>query len=495
MKHQHKEIKVLHRFLKQHKIGRKDYDLKKKLIGYEGFPSLASLVDFFRLEKIDFSIFQFLETEDLPSAFLTYLKSEDEVFLAFVQKKGMQFSADVGEGKMTFSATAIKELMTDYFIVVEQGSSLNYYLKMVFGDWEEKVLLFFLLGVILMSISKSDGSSVVIALLALVGGITSLIFILKKKGNLMVQNICTSNQVDTCKKIQDKKLLQVFDIAVLSSSYFLTLVLFLCLNSSNLYSDLYFFAILSLIAVVFSVYYQVFKMKSICLLCSIINGTLIALFFYLFKVSGNHASFNMEFLLILIVLYAILHLVYAKSQERKEALHWRQYLNSFQSNPGIFSFYLERSRKIITTTVDFSQENSIVFIINPDCNSCKDLMKEFKNSIMNSTLDIKIKYNLFYDSSDIEYTKASVLVKLYNENKTAFFNYIEGETSVATSYKITENEQKKIDQLLKDDLDWCKSNQIIGAPAMVINGVLFPIHKYEFNYLRLLIEDYFEEDY
>lgn len=342
---------------------------------------------------------------------------------------------------------------------------------------------------------QTEGSNLIVTLLALIGGVTSLIFIIKKGGSLTLQNICTSNQVDTCKKIQDIKLLNALDTSFLSISYFVTLLIFVRIPSSNLYSDLYFFSILSLSAVFFSVLYQIFKIRSICLLCSIINITLIILFFYLLEVSGNHASFNVIFLFILIGVYSILHIVYSMKQLKKEVLNLRRYLNSFQSNLDIFSFYLEESRSIVSSNLDFSIGSSIILIINPDCNSCKDLLKEFKNVIIENILDVEIKYNLFYDSSDKEYTKASILLKLYHENKTLFFKYIEGDNSVDTFFKITENEQRKIDQILQNDINWCKLNQILGVPGVVINNVLFPIHKYEFNYLRLLIEDYFEEDY
>lgn len=61
MAHLQDEIKVFNLFLKHHKIFRNDYELKKSLIGNDSFLTLSSLVDFFRLEKIKFSIFQFVE--------------------------------------------------------------------------------------------------------------------------------------------------------------------------------------------------------------------------------------------------------------------------------------------------------------------------------------------------------------------------------------------------------------------------------------------------
>lgn len=494
MNHQHKEIKVLYLFLKQHKIAKNEDELKKRLLGYEGFPSLGSLVDFFRLEQIPFSIFQFVKTAELPSYFLTYLNTKDGVLLAFVKKKGTHFSVYLGDGKVTCSAAELQELMTDYILVVERESPLQYYVKTWLSGLEEYTFFIVLVSVALYSLTHVKGSALIIALLALMGGITSLIFITKKKGSLIVQSICTSNQVDTCKKIQDIKFLYVLDIAVFALSYFVTLLLFVCfLSTSNVYRDLYLFSILSLSAVVFSVYYQVVKVKSICLLCSIINVTLLALFFYLLQVSGGDVSFNPQFLILLFGVYAILQLVNTKREVKKETLQLSNYLNGFQSNPAIFSFYLENARVLPHSNIDLAEENHITFIVNPDCNSCKALLKAFKQMLMQSTLHIEVKYNLFYDSSDIEYTRASILCKLYQENKASFFRYIEGDETVAP--KITKEEQQNIDQLLKNDLDWCRSNQIIGAPALVLNGVLFPIHKYEFNYLRLLIEDYFEEDY
>lgn len=495
MKNQQNEIKVFHSFLEHYKIIITNYDLKKRLIGYDSFPSLPSLIDFFRLEKIPFSIFQYTNTADLPNMFLTYLNINDRVFLSFVKKKKDFFLAHIAEQKITFRDTEINKLMIDYIIVVEKQPSYNYYFKTIRNYLEDKIIYIFLLSIAIISMIKSEESNFFMVLLPLLGGITSFIFILKKNGSLILQNICTTNRIDTCKKIQDIKFLNIIDISVLSISYFITQLLFVCIPNPNLYSDLYFFAILSLGSVFFSVYYQVFKIKSICLLCSIINTTLLALFFYLLRISDNYISFNAMFLIILIGVYSISHIVYAKSLLKKENLNLRKYLNSFQSNPDIFSTYKENSRNIVNSNLNFSKENSLIFIINPDCNSCKDLLKEFKNIIIKSSLNIEIKYNLFYDSSDNEYRKASILLKLYHENKASFFRYIEKEDSIIVPFNIAENEQRKIDQILKNDLNWCKLNQIVGAPGMVINSVLFPIHKYEFNYLRLLIEDYFEEDY
>ena len=365
-------------------------------------------------------------------------------------------------------------------------------------------------------------SKIAFVLFSVLGIFTSIAII---KENLGIQSslgetLCATKNVKTdCTKVITSKGAKVFgvinisDISIVYFSAITIASLFLMVNTDL--SHVYALSVLGVPVVLFSVYYQYFKVKAWCPLCLIIAGILmLQAIIGVVKISEVlDSNINMMSMTIMIAAFLMTTLMWntlvtqivkfiALKQDKIDYF-------KFKRNYDLFKTVLEKSPSISTAVTNTNEivfgnrdaKLSIVVVTSPFCGHCKpvhhtitEILKLYKSEV---SITIRFSVNTKNTETDL-YKITTRLIEIYHtqgqEKCLHAIHDIYGEMGSAAWFSIwgTAERSDIYAETIEAQNTWCTNNGINFTPEILVNGRSFP-KEYQRQDLKLFIEDLAED--
>ena len=320
--------------------------------------------------------------------------------------------------------------------------------------------------------------------------------IVKEKLNLnsVPSKFCTLTKNSNCETVLNSKESKIFGFIDLSDSsivYFSFVALAFVYNPSNALFNI--LSLLSLPIIIYSIFYQKFKIKKWCPLCLGIAFVL-TLQFILTIFTFKNSIFEYQEIIVLLLLFGFASSIWFII---KPLLITKQKYNNlktenltFRRNHHLFLPYYH-SLKAIDTSISNSIEiklgsnNPLVTltaITNPLCETCFEVhdvyMKLLK--IYPNKLQVNFRFFVPYANRNDPRTQISErFLQLYNEKDKEVFQCAFGDWYNKTSIvkwqnKWSYSDNQKYNNVLQKQKEWCLKNRIDYTPTLIINGKLFP---------------------
>ena len=284
------DINYIFQYLKSIKANLNKRDFKIDLISHPSYPSLIALSDTLNLYEIPNNVFRIENSliNDLPANFLGSLKRKNSSGFSFgyIEKKNNFFKIYTSENKNKASKKDFEALFDGLILIGEnknKNSIKNFFLKPYIFPF-----LLVLLALFFFFIKNNFFPSAIFIVLSLIGLLFSLSAFNKELGisDSLSKKICIKKENIDCDSVigSQKKI----SFVNLSLSFF-----FSCIGAIFLFGiaeelkSLYYIALYihyaSLPLIIYSVFYQIYVERKLCLICIsiavIILIQLIVLFF------------------------------------------------------------------------------------------------------------------------------------------------------------------------------------------------------------------------
>jgi uncharacterized membrane protein len=514
---------ILERLLAKNKIKINNSELRLQLFGHPTYPSLNSLtgvLDHFNIPNLALEIPKSKENINfLPEYFIAHLnkKSGESFALICKHKNGLMLTEN---GKKN------KSLTNDQFLQVWSGiilgvdieeykkSTKTYDFRQLFIKLSPLVIavIFFILNQNLY-----ESTHFFLSILGIY--ICGLIFQHELgESSSVLDKICSgeSKKLSCTDVINSKggKFLGVLKLSDLGMIYFLfaSTLSFVIVFKEYDFSSLYQISILALPFTIYSILYQLLIVKKWCLLCLSTIGILIlqasiAFFTFTFNKFLQFPIINIPlFLFSLFTMTSLWFYISEKLKENKKNLDLQIKHNKFKRNFEIFNTLYLKSRTVDTpipaiNEIIFGNSNAdleIVIITNPLCGFCKNA-HNIIHQILNQTSNVKIivRFNLSNKKENLDTQIALKLIEIYkNKGKNACMKAMNDAYNNLTPQQWIETYGKcnntTIYNILEKEKEWCRHNQILFTPEVLISGRSYP-KEYDFEDLQYFTELLLEE--
>jgi uncharacterized membrane protein len=321
-------------------------------------------------------------------------------------------------------------------------------------------------------------------------------FIIKEKLGLetITSKFCTLSKNTNCQAVLNSKeaiLFKDVDLSDISIVYFSFLTIaFMIAPNSLLF---FFLSIGSLPAILYSLYYQNFKIRSWCPLCLGIVAVLLLQFLVQLPIYEElHFDYKTIPLFGCIIGLLIIGWISGKSllSTKRENKTLRIENLTFRRNHNLFIPYYRSLKKIDTSLagilpIKIGVSNPIVtlsIITNPLCKMCSEAHKVYMDVLEKYPNEVQITFRFLVPHANPNDTKTQVserLMQLYFEDGGEAF--IHGYEEWYKKESIEEwfdtwgkCSNVMYNNILKKQVTWCLSQGIDSSPAVLINEKLFP---------------------
>lgn len=319
------------------------------------------------------------------------------------------------------------------------------------------------------------------------------------KNNPTIQKFCTGGVNTDCNAVLDSPAFKfaggAISLSSLGFSYFFAGFLLLLSGSfsTSVLTLLGLLSMMDLPIVIWSFYYQAFRVKKWCRFCLLVQGilllevltVLIGQFYTGEMVVENVLAFITFFLA------AILGWMYLKPMlvSKDDLYLYKRSLGKFKNNPDVFERLLSQSRKISTKTdglgIIFKSgfpRYRVLKICNPYCGPCAKAHPVLEKLYERGSIDLQIIFHTNADQDDLR-TKT-----------VSHFLAIDGKGDVDVTRKVLDSwygagkkdydafaRQFQMDgelaqqgEKLQAMKTWCESERITRTPTIFINGYELP---------------------
>lgn len=332
-------------------------------------------------------------------------------------------------------------------------------------------------------------------IISIVGSFLSYFIIKEKLGyDETPSRFCTISKDTDCNEVlnsKESRFFKLIDLSDTSVIYFSFITLSFIYDSSSI---IYFLLpILSLPLVGYSIYSQKYEIKKWCPLCL---GIGLALLLQFSSLTFIYKSLGFSYSALAIFSF-ILGLVLLSWYHLKELLIIKQQNNSlvienltFRRNYRLFLPYYNSIKKIETNLNSISdicignKDAPITFLVvtNPLCEVCFKAHDVFMEMLQKYKDQIQVRFRFFVPFNDRKNPKTQIAEKLLDLylNESDVFNKAFSNWFSKVKIKSwidrwgVNNEDEKINMLLKEQKNWCIKNNIMYTPAILVNGKLFP---------------------
>ncbi len=445
--------------------------------------------------------------DELPEEFIAIV---DDSF-SLVKKTGNNYSVFSDKTK-NLNKEELHNKSSDFVLLFEKDEKADHKTTISF-----KPFAYAAFGLnILYSILNLAWYETIFNMLSLIGVYISLEIFNQKFGNAspVIGSICGDTSavetVNSCDKIitQDKTSLLGLKFSDLS------LVYFVCISVLGLFlpTTAYIikgFAIVSVLAIGYSIYIQAFVEKTFCKICLLIIGILIGQllitsFFF------DLLYFNLPTLLLTAILWIIIFSALLSLNNlltEKETLKKSNSKNlRFKRNYELFKRELLESQKITFqnnhTFLLGAKEPKlhIAVVSNPYCGFCKEA-HHIVDSILkkySSEISVQIRFNYMPEKATEKYTGLiSDFISIYkNNSEENFMHAVESWFENRDEAKIAEMANRSASEDLSPIIQMTQENGNAGlnfTPIILINGHQFP-DKYDREDIWYFIDDLIEDD-
>ncbi len=503
------------------------YDLEEEILiqleSHPNFPSLYSIIDtfnFLEIENVAVKV-EKEELENLPENFIAVVDSDTGKETVLTEKLKNKIRIEFSNGfKKVISELEFLTIWTGIVVVIEKNETGS---KLSFSGKNNFILgTLFVVSLVLVFLNNSTNSifASLYYLLAIIGLIIGVFLIREEVGihNESVSKICNVNEKTSCKAVLSSKGAKIFgtislsDIAVI---YFLSIAfLSLFLAAENSFIIYLSLALFSIPVLIYSISYQYFILKKWCVLClgivTVLSFQIALILCFWQNVESNFNVINaISFVLILgliTISWIKFKALFTKNitLKKTEVKH-----NQLKRKKLVFNALLKDSQEV---DIDSIEDLKAVFIGNNEapvtvyallsasCGHCHDAYENITKLIRKNPNEIKAKliFNVniknennpnnkvyhqvakYYFNDENE--KVEEALKDWHINKMTLEKWIAkwGNTDDAFS-----------EEIIQEQYNWCHNNQLLFAPAIIINGNVLP-KEYQINELDYFLENLIE---
>jgi len=502
------------------KLGIKFNDnyLIKELRSHPFSPSLAAISDILYKYKIENEALR-LDYDELlqfKNPFIAHLTLFNGLFVVVLKVSDDEVSY-VFEGKnyVTLSKEEFLKFWNNIVLIARPSSqSCEPDYKQHRNEFliyrTPKLVLFSILGLVFIIQFKSNISFIyLLPLLATkVIGLFIVTMLIKHELGIqsnLVDKLCTMSKSAGCNEVLKSKGAKIFGnvfLADLGLVWFISslFIILICLYTENhdfvnLYNLLGWLSIASVPFILFSISYQAFIIKKYCPLCLGVMSTLIVdvvLFIFLYRFRFTIPSYSYILLMIsvlLVVLYVWLLIknYYARVNTLDDIEN--KYLH-LKRNPSVLQLQLQMSEDIEESNfhnpIRLTENNSetlLTEVINLYCAPCKQAFEKINMLLQNcngNSPDVQIVLlTNAKDEADVM-TRASAHLLALAERLSPDQCFVAlGEWYKSMDYK-TWSQKYPVEisgrqyAMLKENVAWCKEQQIHGTPTAFLNTKKIP---------------------
>ena len=480
-----------------------------QLNSHPEFPSLLSIsdtFDFFNIQHLAFS-FDKNQVHELPEYFIGITKHPTRNYV-FVQFKNGQFNY-LNNGK--YYSLKIDEFYNSFEnkILMLESDQLPSNSYKFFNNPPLWIYLLICVAVIFLGIGVTQ---FILLTLGFVGYILAkeALYIkhqISASGNF---NVCSSFKNDGCETIINTKLpgiLKSFSFVDFANIFFIYQIFAIAaITIRSDFDTLYFVILLPLIVSVpiifLSIYYQKFILKKWCPLCLLIICVLVSeLIVFLFH--DKPQDLKLVECLFWLLISLIVSIVYLRSLVKSLGTLKAMRINlidsiKFKRNYDVFKYiysslpHINESYKNVSwlNIQESTSKMEILVIISVHCKYCKDFIKilvELSNKYPNQ-FNVKLgfhcdinhekKINLYYQMLHLYHSHKDRLkiLELYEKNKWNLTNHF------------SDNDIYSYQQILNDQYQWNKMNNINYTPTIILNSKVIP-SKYDFDDIKYFLQE------
>lgn len=321
-----------------------------------------------------------------------------------------------------------------------------------------------------------------------------------------LKRLCTTNSTIDCKSVlmsPAAKLFKWMPMADIGFLYFagglLTLILVPMYNETlSVLSILMHLNLFTLPYTLFSIYYQIFKLKKLCWLCLCVQGVLwleFAITFSFLERNINPLTYTslqplvFGFLLPTFVWILIKQPLILASQTSK----WRYESLRFRNNPLVFGALLQQAPKVDIGRLPVEIEigvphapHCLTIVVNPKCKPCSHAHREFEELLEDFPEHIRGNFRFLYwkendeDKRVVQHIIALALSGQQNlsyEALSKWFSYSETKDIEIWKNLFSLNNEvtvSVVEEIIECHLQWAKNVGVSGTPSFFLNGYPLP---------------------
>ena len=495
----------------------KTKDLNLHLLSHPEYPNLRAItdtLDYFNIDNLAVKVSK-SSFDQLPVIFLAHWHDGTQLEFVLVRKLKNKI-------KVTWESGVSKRLKTDEFLEYWDGTILavekngdkkkSNSMYSIYGNLAiVSSVVSIVLGVIYYSSSWTVLSFSLFSFLGIV-----MSYVIQKEelgdGSSRIAKVCEAfnGNAKDCQQVLNSKYGKVFSFSLgdISMVYFTFLLSnFFVLGIDN--HIIFFLSLSSLFAVVYTIYIQIFKLKSWCFLCLIISIILVSQFIILNFSNLNVLGFQ-EFifsgsvlLMLIISLWYLIKGLWLSNSKistiRGELLEFKKnkdfFFYSLAKNEASFPAYLKEKNKI--SFGNMSSGIVVKSITNPLCGFCKNSFEAVDSLLTKRGNDIRVDF-IFNISEDVNHASNIIIgkvIELYSESKFEAYKalqfWFENKDLKVWTRKYVRGKQPELltQKIIQKHILWCKMNNINYTPAIILNGSVFSQTNYDVNDIGFFIED------
>lgn len=507
-----------------------DYrELEFQLMSHPSYPSLHAItgvLDHFKVSNLAIELPTNEESfAQLPDSFLTRITNQDGVHFVFVKKNDVTCQVIFDKRKVqSFSVSDFISSWTGIVIIVEKNafeeptkkpSAFNFNRLIAYLSMAVLVMVPFWLGASVWELGYF--------LLAISGLAFSAMIVMQELGiqSVALDKFCgTENSLTSCDQVLHSAGAKFFGRIKLSEIaliYFsgLTLSWLVFALTGSAYNLLFWPSVLALPVTIYSIYYQLNKVKKWCMLCLSVVVVLWLQGVWAFLFATPLLSFfvDQDSMVSMVICFlfsaAFVQLILPKFKKEQELKKIKIEHIKFKRNYNLFSALIGQSRPIATAideseivlgSVDKMVPLEVVIVTNPLCGHCKSahelvapLLERFRDRVK---LCIRFSVRVEHPE-DVSVRIAARLLEIYHtESEEMILEALHdayGQVQIKDWLgKWGEHHNSTYLETLKMESSWCGQNGINFTPEILVNGRSFP-NDYERVDLLYFIEDLIEE--
>ncbi|WGK63679.1 vitamin K epoxide reductase family protein [Croceiramulus getboli] len=488
---------ILLKLLKAHGYKIKVQELRERLFSDpdKSAVALINTLDYFEVKNVVANVPESAFNE-LPKSFIAQIKGSNQLKLVLATKcddKKVKF--DSRNKPSTF--VPIRDFLnswTGFVIAIEKNASppqkkprkqkINYCIIL------STLLATYYIGITSMPFLKSVYFS-----LALIGVYASYLVVKEKLASLgNLSKFCVGSKIMGCQSVVNSDgaiFFKKIDLADASIVYFSFIsISFIFFPIIILFKAL---SLLSLPLILYSVYYQLFIIKKICVLCLGIVGILL-LQFVVITMMTNDENINLLTLLPTSLLLSLITVSWMniKRMYLNQILSEELSLNNltFKRNYHLFLAYYDNLPRVETNEdsifdIYLGNPNAdvrILTVTNPLCEFCFETYNVFMDLLKKYENEIVIKFRFFISDmnrNNAETKIAERLIDLFLNEKDSFEDAFQHWYAKKTSIQEWFNKwgyckNESINEILNLQRQWSVNSNVQSRPSIFINGKYFP---------------------
>lgn len=498
---------------------------KEFIIQYESHPAYPSLLavsdtlNFFNIENGAIHV-EAAEISALPSVFMTKLKDVSNDTLAFVEtkKNGNSYTIYANSKKQHISKSTLLSQWKGMVFLIENNVG-KAYKKQQFTLIHILMISCFFSLLLLFRETISTLPYFILWFLSIFGFGFSLLALqnIFNFDSSLKDVVCKSNhEFSGCDAVlhSSEKSSILSDVSIVFFSY--QFISFLIATYTNTFEAYFFIQKLALFAalpiLVFSIYYQVIKIKKRCRICiaisAIILSELAIILSFQEDISFQQIPFFQYNFHVFIFLFLLVgwHFLKNTLRSNKEMKVTIVHANRFKRNYTVFRNTLISTPKVALpqTCLTFGNPNAKIildFITNPYCGFCKKPTEFLRKLLKKHKKDIAIRFIYNVNFNNREETSKQFLNQLIYIHKDsggeAFFEALDFWYHTKDEQKWLEMypynfDSEEMKNMLQSQRLWCIENKFTFTPAIFINGHSFP-KPYKIEELIYFIDDLIED--